>query len=547
MKLQKLILHNFRAYSHETIDFGDGLTCIIGKNDTGKSTILTALEWFFSDKQSKEYDLNVNSSVYDGLLYVEAIFSDISFPKYDFKFYFDDERVQQDEFTFFSDLVFIQSLEISLRKYSNVEREITISCGKKNVNVNPFTFGGTTIKRMCQSLYDAYNHNSNNCFIRTTHRISKDDWWEWDNDNGNFYWSEFNYFKPNSSLEYYLNILFKQRFYEKSLEKQILSIKTSLSNDIGNELIGIAPKKGMSFNSLINKINFFPNGSDLFFEMSDSLLSQIPLTNRGDGFQLQIKNSVCKLLANDMQNGNKRNFIFAFEELETHLHPKAQLEMYNSIKELSKSNQVIITTHSPYIVKELAKDNIKPIVIKREEQANKSYISSLDERVLPYISMNEINYIAFDLASTEYHQELYGRIEIEWLNESNGNKIGDVINSVINLPNYQFRNDLLCILKDFYTELHPNTTIPSDKELVKLYIKGMNFVSPDKDEKNDVSICYCVRNSIDHPCQKNVHYQGDQWVSISTKILYTLLKTINRIKKDNLSYLIQSLCNSKKA
>ena len=414
MKLQKLILHNFRTYSHETIDFGDGLTCIIGKNDTGKSTILTALEWFFSDKQSKEYDLNVNSSVYDGLLYVEAIFSDISFPKYDFKFYFDDERVQQDEFTFLSDLVFIQSLEISLRKYSNVEREITISCGEKNVNVNPITFGGTTIKRMCQSLYDAYNHNSNNCFIRTTHRISKDDWWEWDNDNGNFYWSEFNYFKPNSSLEYYLNILFKQRFYEKSLEKQILSIKTSLSNDIGNELIGIAPKKGMSFNSSINKINFFPNGSDLFFEMSDSLLSQIPLTNRGDGFQLQIKNSVCKLLANDMQNVNKRNFIFAFEELETHLHPKAQLEMYNSIKELSKSNQVIITTHSPYIVKELAEDNIKPIVVKRDVENNVSLISQLDEQVLAhddYVSMNEINYIAFEEPTVEYHQELFAFLQ----------------------------------------------------------------------------------------------------------------------------------------
>ena len=244
---------------------------------------------------------------------------------------------------------------------------------------------------------------------------------------------------------------------------------------------------------------------------------------------------------------NNQNCIFAFEEPETHLHPSAQREMYESIKTLAKNSnyQIILTTHSPYIVKELAKDNIKPIVVKRDENLKASKISKLDERVLPYVSMNEINFIAFDEPSIEYHQELYGRIEIEWLNESNGNKIGDVINSVINLPNYQFRNDLLCILKDFYTELHPNTTIPSDKELVKLYIKSMNFVSPDKDEKNDVSICYCVRNSIDHPCKKNLHYQNDQWVNLSTKILYSLLKTINRIKKDKISSLLQSLHNSK--
>ena len=76
--------------------------------------------------------------------------------------------------------------------------------------------------------------------------------------------------------------------------------------------------------------------------------------------------------------------IFAFEEPETNLHPSAQLEMYNSIKELSKSNQVIITTHSPYIVKKLAEDNIKPIVVTRDVENNVSSISQLDEQVLAH-------------------------------------------------------------------------------------------------------------------------------------------------------------------
>lgn len=46
MKIKKIVLNNFRAFKHAEIDLGD-FSCIIGKNDTGKSTIFAALEWFF--------------------------------------------------------------------------------------------------------------------------------------------------------------------------------------------------------------------------------------------------------------------------------------------------------------------------------------------------------------------------------------------------------------------------------------------------------------------------------------------------------------------
>ena len=62
---------------------------------------------------------------------------------------------------------------------------------------------------------------------------------------------------------------------------------------------------------------------------------------------------------------------------------------------------------SPYIVKELANDGIVPIVVAWEEN-NESKIEYLTtKRVLPYISMNETNYIAFDEPSIEYHIELF--------------------------------------------------------------------------------------------------------------------------------------------
>ena len=33
------------------------------------------------------------------------------------------------------------------------------------------------------------------------------------------------------------------------------------------------------------------------------------------------------------------------------------------------------------------------------------------EAVLPYVSSNEVNYLAFDLATAEYHDELYGHVQ----------------------------------------------------------------------------------------------------------------------------------------
>ena len=62
MKIKKLIINNFRAFKHAEIDFDNSnynFKCLIGKNDSGKSTILEALRLFFNyDGIADEYDYN---------------------------------------------------------------------------------------------------------------------------------------------------------------------------------------------------------------------------------------------------------------------------------------------------------------------------------------------------------------------------------------------------------------------------------------------------------------------------------------------------------
>ena len=81
MRLTKLKLKNFRGYREEVdIDFSD-LTAFVGRNDSGKSTILEALDIFFNDKKAvvkiDQDDVNVEQREKDNTIYITACFNDV--------------------------------------------------------------------------------------------------------------------------------------------------------------------------------------------------------------------------------------------------------------------------------------------------------------------------------------------------------------------------------------------------------------------------------------------------------------------------------------
>ena len=110
----------------------------------------------------------------------------------------------------------------------------------------------------------------------------------------------------------------------------------------------------------------------------------------------------------DPQNTN-RGVIYAIEEPETSQHVKMQKMMIDSLKGLSNQPgvQVILTTHSSFVVKQLVYDNIR--VIKDDNGSRR--IERPSSSILPYSSLNEINFTSFGDACEEYHNELYGQIQ----------------------------------------------------------------------------------------------------------------------------------------
>ena len=508
MKIKRVIINNFRAFKHEEFEFAD-FNCIIGKNDSGKSTILAALEWFFNEGKFEKEDTNVNVGDENEDVSVEIYFSQVDFSDELFDKDFLDENKNVRISKIITNPRFMDSDIVKPIPYYSMQtncfdnrnkifsdcslEELMEECIELNIKVDFYREKLTELKKyqenkgmkivpndfqkyISQTRNELYNYyNSNNYkIIKDRKTFNEEKWFEWTKEKTIFCVPSLVSYTPLTPIKKYLNDLFNYHFCFDDRKTQ--NIADEISNKIYDDT-GI--NCSLFFDYL--DCDFFPDEKKLPLKIENDL-ETIPVRNRGYGFQQIIKNAVFRIFAKKQYGSG----IFTFEEPETGLHPSAQTDMYEAIKKISENPecQVIITTHSPYIVKELSKANINPIVVKRDEKENVSTISKTEGRVLPYVSMNEINYIAFDLPSIEYHQELFARLQ----NES---KTVDGVDGM-------FEKEY-----DWYQ---------IDKKGKLLFKDGAEI-------KRTHSLPYCVRNQIDHPNPKNEQYTNDYLIKKSIEIM----------------------------
>lgn len=142
-----------------------------------------------------------------------------------------------------------------------------------------------------------------------------------------------------------------------------------------------------------------------FFAMAKEGCRQIPLNQLGSGYEMMF----ALLLGASLSKQAGKQLICLVDEPELHLHPAAQESFVAFLIELSKDNQVIIASHSPLLVKQLMRRNGVAVQVLYSDGSAR--IRRISERVLPYVSSNEVNFLAFGLPTVEYHNELYGELE----------------------------------------------------------------------------------------------------------------------------------------
>lgn len=441
MKIKRLTIKNFRGYRGETSIKFENLTAFVGKNDIGKSSIMEALDVFFNDgkgviKLDKD-DVNVDArEVEDREISIAICFCNL--PE---RIIIDatNETVLAEEYLLNPE----GQLEV-IKKYPNA--------GSAKVFIralhptNPYC--ADLLQKKDSELRRIIESNQITCEDRTRNAVMRSSIWQ--HFGGNLQldtveidvtkgdtksiWDKLQKYLPlyslfqsdrknsdgDSEVQDPLKEAVKEILHDEELQQTLNAVAATVETKLREvssrtleKLREMSPDVASTLDPVIPSATSL-KWADVFKNVSITSDENIPINKRGSGSKrLILLNFFRAEVERRQREVNAPSVIYAIEEPETSQHSENQKKLIKALTALAESanTQVIITTHSATIVKELGFNNIR---IVRMDQAQKVVENTLPNQ-LPYPSLNEVNYLAFSEISEEYHNELYGYIEEQGL------------------------------------------------------------------------------------------------------------------------------------
>ncbi|MBS8121905.1 ATP-dependent nuclease [Candidatus Vampirococcus lugosii] len=431
MFLKKIIIENFKGFGGKTeIDFNfpnqknNGLNFFIGENNTGKSTVFEAVNFLFSGlpKGSNEDDLkNKNNKNNPVIVKIEMLGNSLDNlrPKYE---------------------KYIQKLDdgmelIKLGRSS--EKKVIDQGGKKSVDMN--------IKKLGVYNFESLQYENPTGFDKSFKQYFDID----------FIWADTN---PEEITKFGSTTIvgkliskisegFKDSQEYIDFEKKYNEVFNDGENSLKSKLNEIGQDVETTFKEQFGdaKINFHFENLDVSSYFKNTKIevddgTKTFLDEKGSGMQRAIALTLLQVYINmlpESEEKNKKPFYFFIDEPEICLHPKAQIKLIKALNKLSETQQIFLTTHSPYIFKETGGKLKKVNIFTKEDETikiqNTAENFGLFGKYSP--SWGEINYYAYNLPTVEFHNELYGYLEIKnkielneidktkkWVKDKNGIK-----------------------------------------------------------------------------------------------------------------------------
>jgi predicted ATP-dependent endonuclease of OLD family len=435
MKIEKLLLSNFRSYKEEiSIDFLD-LNVFVGRNDIGKSTILEALDIFFNEgrgiiKMDKD-DINKkakeegNSEIMIGVIFgdlpAELTIDATNPTRLDHEYLLNQEgklTVIKRYPNAGKEKVFIKAFhptnaacsELLLKKQADLKKLLTdeMVCEDKTKN-----------SEVRKAIWQFYSDNLELEEIEIElAKIDAKNTWEQLKTYLPIY-SLFQSDRKNSDGDNEIQNPMKSAVEEILKDQRLINILNQVAAEVETKLREVADQTLKKLNEMnpeiANSLNpVIPSPEslkwvDVFKSVSITGDEDIPINKRGSGVKRLVLLNFFRAEAERRKSKNNvPDIIYAIEEPETSQHPSHQRKLIEAFIELSNSDhtQVLLTTHSPSIVKLLQFQHLKLI---RNDQPKE--VVSVERNELPYPSLNEVNFLAFGESNDEYHNELYGFIE----------------------------------------------------------------------------------------------------------------------------------------
>jgi len=203
------------------------------------------------------------------------------------------------------------------------------------------------------------------------------------------------------------------------VEECFFSKKNAFEKEIVDRIDDVSMKK--CFEDLNRKLKKFEVDTiDLSFidgnaPFDSAFLSQkfknldLSVTTLGSGIEMIISLLFLETLA----TLSKEKIVILIDEPELHLHPRLQEIFVQYLIDISQTNQVFISTHSPYFFKNCLRNPKIELLITQHTNSGISVANTGSQfGIFPWSpSWGEINYSAYNLPTIEFHNELYGHLQ----------------------------------------------------------------------------------------------------------------------------------------
>jgi len=414
MKLIQLRLRNFRCYQDEvTVNFEEGITALVGRNDAGKSTILDALDIFFNEAALDKHDACKSGEPKD--VAIICIFKDL--PD---KIVLDEKAPTSLKGEYLlnegGNLEIHKVFNASLEKPKLTEIKLKACHPTAETVKDLISLTNAELKKLAKSC----NANITGIDQKVNHQLrqvireavsdlqvemreltlTKND--PKNDTNAKKFWEGiqsqlplFALFKSDRAstdqddeAQDPLNTAVKEALKQK--EQELDEIATFVRKEVQKVADSTLKKIQEMDGTLAETLSPQLDDSKLkwasLFKVSISGDQNIPVNKRGSGVRRLILLNFFRAKA-ELQSGDRgRSVIYAIEEPETSQHPNNQRLLFQALRDLSDKNQVVITTHTPVLTRLLpdnavrflnSEGNTREILRGGSDEVNQKIVDSL--------------------------------------------------------------------------------------------------------------------------------------------------------------------------
>lgn len=346
--IKRIHIKNFRSIVDEVVELKD-FNCFVGKNDSGKSNVLKALNLFFN----AETDFNT------------AFDFDSDYSKFAKR-----GKKQAREISITLDIVIPETFkEHGVKSWKKVWRVGGLHSDNIDTLFQSGSRGITWLQRI-----------------------------------------QYQYVPAVKSDDYFKNLLAK--LYESMTDTANSALKdlndeySERLGDLTSELT-IQLKQVLGMRSAIQMpTNLSTLFRDMSFSTSDKFVQGINLSQRGDGIKARHIPLILRYMERNIEKGRPKRsisgtYIWGFEEPENGVEYLASFELAQEFLSYTSERQMLVTTHSPAFYNQAKGEDSRCFLVNREGGISKYVVDSEDivetmglmQLVAPFIQMAKDEYI----------------------------------------------------------------------------------------------------------------------------------------------------------